>query len=432
MDVAINRWLQDIPISSIVTPGSSSPQSCKRRSALVEMDRNPSTPAKRARKNDHAHASRTLVEQDDVGSASPRPLAPTSSAINGLQRSKESSSTVPSDSMSRALQPTTESQSSKRKRDSNPSKVLAKLSWLSYPVQQRTIGMPRDMPASLQPLVRTLRSIEKGRGIISVEHTVETRALLADEDDEDDWASVVSPSRATYGSCPTKIFAEKLVRRTMQNIEMGRSEAAWNCNVHFPLLAEACERSVYAQAVQCENITAATMGRDSSDTSRKVDFAITFNLEESTKAELCRRGIETLSHSSYQPLCYSPLAVSVETKLEGERGQEANLQLSVWAYGHARALQVLLHKVGQADVQIPALPLLLVQGGRWHFSYFEIGSASAVRWSQITIGDTSTIRGVYQVISALQRLIEWVELVYRPWFTESILLPLLELPRASA
>ncbi|OQN95330.1 hypothetical protein B0A48_18765 [Cryoendolithus antarcticus] len=158
--------------------------------------------------------------------------------------------------------------------------------------------------------------------------------------------------------------------------------------------------------VQCENITTAAIINDQTGSSRKADFAITFNVEDSVVTDFARRGLETLSHSSYQPVCYSPPAVSLETKLEGERGHEAGLQICIWAYAHVMTLKQLLHKTGRPNTMIPALPLLVVHGGKWHFNYFEIGTDSSTRWAQVTIGDTATTQGVYQVIAAVQRLAE--------------------------
>jgi hypothetical protein len=95
-------------------------------------------------------------------------------------------------------------------------------------------------------------------------------------------------------------------------------------------------------------------------------------------------------------------------------------------------LKELLHKTGRPNAGIPALPLLVVQGVKWHFNYFEIRSDSATRWAQVTVGDTATIRGVYMVFAAMRRLTEWTTVVYCPWFIENILEPLLSLPHGGA
>lgn len=41
-------------------------------------------------------------------------------------------------------------------------------------------------------------------------------------------------------------------------------------------------------------------------------------------------------------------------------------------------------------------------------------------------GNTSTLLGMYRIVAGLQRLMQWAETVYRPWFTENIIGPLLE------
>lgn len=106
------------------------------------------------------------------------------------------------------------------------------------------------------------------------------------------------------------------------------------------------------------------------------------------------RGIATLSQTSYHPLYYSPPAVSIGTKIEGEEGQEARLQLSTWGYAQMMALKKLLHMSGRSDATIPSFPLFAVHGGTWSFIYFEVRPDCTVRWEEVLIGRTTTIRGV--------------------------------------
>lgn len=448
MDAMIVGWLQDIPALPREEEEKGEEEeeeeegqhrqrqkqraqhSRKRRLPLGEMSQNVSTPAKRARKTKDTNDA-VLVQEDNPSEATPRPLehiqlrSPGPSARHNYSTSFSYAHTSQSSHAT-----TTESQTSlKRKRSISPSKGLAQLTRLQYPVHQETIDLPNQMPEPLRALTRTVRGIEKGKGIIPEDdRTDELRKSLADEEDEDDWAGVVSSARTEYGSIPDMKFTQYIIAATAQNIRLGRSEAAWNCNVHYPLLAEACTRSVASQHIRIENITTASIIDSATNTTRRADFAITFAIPDATVAALSDHSIDTLCHSSYQPLCYSPPAVSIETKLEGSHGQEAGLQLSIWAHAHAMTLKALLYKAGRPDAQIPALPLLVVQGSKWYFNYFEIRPEKAVRWSQVHVGDTGTVRGVYQVVAALQRLVEWTATMYRQWFLENIVEPLVRLP----
>ncbi|KAK3046150.1 hypothetical protein LTR09_012334 [Extremus antarcticus] len=430
MEAMIARWLQDIP-----TPPRGHPQvahhSRKRRLPLGEMSQNVSTPSKRARKEKDTN-DEIFVREDTMNQETPRPpvqLQLRSSGPHGRETHPTAFSYTSTTSQSSHVTTAESQRSLKRKRSISPSKGLAQLTRLQYPVHQETIALPNNMPEPLRALTRIMRSIERGRGIISKEEGMDDlRRLLADEEDAEDWTGVMSSARAEYGSIPEIRFTQAIVETTKQNIRLGRSEAAWNCNVHYPLLAEACARSIASQHVRCENITTAAITNDATGSSRKADLAITFTIPDTAITALSSRHIDTLSHSTYQPLCYSPPAVSIETKLEGSHGQEAGLQLSIWAHAHAMTLKALLHKIGRPDAEIPALPLLVVQGSKWCFNYFEIRRNEAVRWSQVPIGDTGTVRGVYQVVAALQRLVEWTAVVYRPWFVGNVVESLIELP----
>ncbi|GAB1729067.1 hypothetical protein NU195Hw_Modified_130t1 [Hortaea werneckii] len=318
----------------------------------------------------------------------------------------------------------------KREPSINPSERLAELGLLEYPVHRKAISLPTRMPESLRLLTRTMRKIEKGEGIIPQDDkTDELRGWLADEEDEDDCNRVVSSNRAECGSVPDLMFALNMEATTMEMIEGGCSDADWNCSVHYPILAEACERSVASQHIRVRNITTASIADAASNTTRQADFAITFDISDAAKAALSKRGIESLSHSNFQPLCYSPPAVIIAARTDDTHGQEVDLQLRTWAYAHVMNLRALLHKVGRPQTPIPGLPLLEVQGGRWHFSYLEIRFEMAVVWSQVAVGDVSTVRGVYQILTALQKLVEWITTTYEPWFLENIVKPLIHSPK---
>ncbi|WPG98210.1 Hypothetical protein R9X50_00099700 [Acrodontium crateriforme] len=159
--------------------------------------------------------------------------------------------------------------------------------------------------------------------------------------------------------------------------------------------------------------------------SKKADFAITLKLDSEIVRHLARSGITSLGQSYYEPLRYSPIAVSIETKTPGEGGDSAQLQLNTWALAQIAKLRQLLNKTGNPSTKIPALPLVVVQGNDWKFFYLEDTGTKAKLWSHITLGDTGSVRGIYQVSTALQQLIEWSETIYRPWFEKDILAPLL-------
>lgn len=75
------------------------------------------------------------------------------------------------------------------------------------------------------------------------------------------------------------------------------------------------------------------------------------------------------NHSRYRSLIDKPIAISVETKPEGEDIQQAYLQLAVWASAHMNFLSQLLADTASSTSDLPHLPLLIVQGSQWSFLY---------------------------------------------------------------
>ena len=144
---------------------------------------------------------------------------------------------------------------------------------------------------------------------------------------------------------------------------------------------------------------------------------------------LYQAGVRHLNHTDYGPVRYNPIALSIETKLTGEGGTTALVQLSTWTSAQVLHLRQMLHRdKGDAhlnDPMIPPLPLLIVQGHTWSLYYLEHDHErdGATLWSCGQFGSTETILGAYQVVAALQVLMLWAAEVYQPWFEEKILLP---------
>ena len=147
--------------------------------------------------------------------------------------------------------------------------------------------------------------------------------------------------------------------------------------MYYPILAEACKRSVASKHISVQNITAASIDGQRR-TACKADFSITFDVSEPARAALSNRGIDALSYTTYQPFCFSPPAVTIATEVEDSHGQDASIVLSIWAHAHVMYLRALLHEAGRPQMTIPALPLVAVQGDKWYFRYFEARVKKAV------------------------------------------------------
>ena len=112
--------------------------------------------------------------------------------------------------------------------------------------------------------------------------------------------------------------------------------------------------------------------------SKKADFAISLELGEETERCLAQAGIQ-LNQTTYEGIRFNPIAVSVETKLPGEGGSDAKLQLATWSCSQIAKLRELLALAGNEECSMPPLPLIIIQGHDWHFLCLEDRRDCAVR-----------------------------------------------------
>lgn len=105
--------------------------------------------------------------------------------------------------------------------------------------------------------------------------------------------------------------------------------------------------------------------------SKKADFGLVLSLGFKRERALCQCGILTLNQTEYEPVRYSPIAVSIETKVPGEGWDDAQLQMSTWMLAHIAKLKELCLKAGAPEVRVPSLPVIVVQGHEWNFLYIE-------------------------------------------------------------
>ena len=169
-----------------------------------------------------------------------------------------------------------------------------------------------------------------------------------------------------------------------------------------------------------------------------MDFAITLEPSEITSAAF--RNLDPMPHRSFNQttlntIANRPIALSIETKSQSGSSDEARVQLAVWALSQFKRLELLLNENSQLSKEeraLPALPLLSFEGSLCRLfaaSKDELGSETGVLWDCGALGTMDTVRGIYQIIHALQLLMRWAQLEYRPWF-ERTAAPLLPEERA--
>lgn len=137
------------------------------------------------------------------------------------------------------------------------------------------------------------------------------------------------------------------------------------------------------------------------------------------------------NQTTYNAVRKTPIAISIETKAADQSWTDANPQMAIWTKAHFARLRQIPRQMGleqASSIQIPAAPVVIVQGHDWFFclvldSCTCEGSDKTVVLQRIAIGNTRNCFDTYKVLTALQRLIAWAHVEWRPWF-RSIILPL--------
>ena len=70
-----------------------------------------------------------------------------------------------------------------------------------------------------------------------------------------------------------------------------------------------------------------------------------------------------INHTSFEPVRFRPIAVSIETKAAGNE-VDARTQLSIWVVAHFKRLKVIMQRSGVSR-EMTVLPLIDVQRHMW-------------------------------------------------------------------
>jgi hypothetical protein len=175
-------------------------------------------------------------------------------------------------------------------------------------------------------------------------------------------------------------------------LRMGRSEAAWNNEVHFPLLCLALRprvKSAFQRLVNVTNCSTASIVPDYRirfAPDKKIDFCVyldphhdTIDTNIASMVDTVRARLPLLSINPTDDLSLlsNPIAISIETKRPGEGLDTANLQVATFLTAHLTLLQRLVDAGAAIPVdegeRMPSvddlgfLPGLIVQGNTWNF-----------------------------------------------------------------
>lgn len=235
-----------------------------------------------------------------------------------------------------------------------------------------------------------------------------------------------------------KIRAISAVAR--ECLDLRRSEAAWNVDVHGPLLKLALSRRY--GSVMCENATSArilpcfrpSLVTGEVSEGKMVDFVLAPRLSPELDAAIQNKLVEfsmqsrspalasaqlCLNQTDYTPLTRSPSAISIETKVAGASLEEGRLQLGIWTAAWHKRMEFLGVGGGIRGPQLPTLPLILVHDHQWSL-YFAVDRLDKIEiCGALLIGMTDNLPNIYPLLTVLGLLGTWIDTTFRSWATDT-------------
>ncbi|OCL09823.1 hypothetical protein AOQ84DRAFT_220341 [Glonium stellatum] len=292
------------------------------------------------------------------------------------------------------------------------------------------------MPPELEEMLRKMVRISNGNGVLAksslgdIRSKDDDRAFIGIEDN----AFEQKDERMKLGPTPSAACVSKVLRIASKCKRRDHCEASWNSAVHAVILDMALDDIGYD--VDFLNCTAAQISPKSllpstksghNVESKMIDFAI--HLEpEAVFADVMRKLTVTrptplisLNQTHHPSLRYTPISVSIETKLTGQDWTKAEVQVGIWVAAQFKKLEEDSAALGGEALAPPFLPIIIVQGHSWNFLAATRGPGPQTNiWSNVTVGSTESALGVYKIVAALQLLAQWSDTVYRGWLYANV------------
>ncbi|KAH8662647.1 hypothetical protein BGZ61DRAFT_368597 [Ilyonectria robusta] len=345
------------------------------------------------------------------------------------------------------------SQNSSR-RGNSPSKRPQSLRALEKPIEYVALedDAAAQLPADMQSLYNRIYEITVEHDRFLPQNAREDVQSILRRNIRDDWfmsadageanADDVAQNEGEQHDASAELQAlKKIESAARDSMRLGRSEGAWNIEVHGPLLdlALSRHRCVMKEYVTTSQIAPAfippTTGGGNLVTGKMVDFVLVLapddehsSVADTKFANLIHRtvlaqpgGVQYINQTQYPPLQFRPISVSIETKASGS-AEEGKLQLGVWSAAWHQRMRALLNsgatKSTDGERRIITLPLLLVVGHEWKI-FFACDRGDHIDIvGDMSIGDTKNIIGLYTVMAVLAELARWSTSVFGEWITD--------------
>lgn len=240
-----------------------------------------------------------------------------------------------------------------------------------------------------------------------------------------------SPSVAVR-RCPNRDFIHRILRQADECDLEGKGESSWNMEVHAPILDwllrddsdyRGCLGSEY-----CTNVGFLREYKPKDAPSKMIDFCLTirpkWSKQEIIDAIRGQRPGNSINHTDWASLRKHPIAISIETKRQGEQYDAALLQIATWHSALWRSLRWGRHEDATSSLPtIEFLSGLIIQGHDWQFLPSILGEdgVSKVVRPPVQIGDTRTEPAILKLFSSLQVLKQDAEDIFWPAFKADVL-----------
>ncbi|KAF4979686.1 hypothetical protein FZEAL_4145 [Fusarium zealandicum] len=243
---------------------------------------------------------------------------------------------------------------------------------------------------------------------------------------------------------------QNILAEAAEATTMTKGESAWNAQVHYPILKLALSS---ISSTRAETITNAQIIKDfrprsrdqgwssvsssaassqssilSDDTGtwaepessvhKMVDFALVLipddTLEGKIKGFLTKQQNPTINHTMYDALSQRPAPVFIETKTSAGVVDRSHVQLGIWTAAWFQRLRAVKSTKGPI-----AVPVIQVHGNVWTAMFAVDGKDKILLLDQsVRIGDTATLLGLYQLLSALRVIGKWINTTFQTWLGE--------------
>ncbi|KAL9564063.1 hypothetical protein ACKAV7_011837 [Fusarium commune] len=225
------------------------------------------------------------------------------------------------------------------------------------------------------------------------------------------------------------------------------SEAAWNSDVHSPLLKLAL-KPFKRPLIRRHVLTSTPINPEfvppmrecsfyDKVGSKMVDYGIALHPDEnSALGQAIRRALQQLltsmnylNHVAYDPIKYAANAVSIETKAGSKGPQEARSQLGIWISSWSFRMHQLLDgrkipadvgEAGESRTLIP-VPVIIVIEHVWTLSFACDRGHRIDIIGDVPIGNTKSLDGLLILIAVIRRLACWIQGDFQSWLQEALL-----------